>query len=137
MEQPKTGLKGLDSLSQPSSYDLKSRVSLKSKQSTLTKEELQKYFKEKKEKLEEDKRSRLSLITRSHFSTGGKSVLDRLKNDLPSARNKDENTEPKTKEATNDIEEEEIEEMSYKSEESEQNQNFDAPTVATSIMDQD
>jgi len=71
--------------------------------------------------LEEDKQSRLSIITRSHFSQGGKSVIEKLKNELPSARRKEETTEPKSKEPTQDIEEEEsIEEISYKSEESEQ-----------------
>jgi len=33
--------------------------------------------------------------------------------------------------------EEKIEEMSYRSEESDQNINFDAPTVATSLQEQD
>jgi len=47
--------------------------------STQTKEELQKYFKEKKEKLEEDSKSRISFISKKSLFGLDKAALEKLK----------------------------------------------------------
>jgi len=129
-------------------FDVKSKLTVRSKNSrlsTLTKEDLQRYFKDKKEKLAEDSKSRISLISKSHFHQG-KSVLEKLKNELttPTQKVKDRLISAvKIRDEHSLINEEEerlyeqidseIEEISYKSEESDPNYIVDAPTVATSI----
>ena len=64
------GLKGFDTQSYAGSVDLKSKLSSRTKNSKIsgmTKENLQRYFKEKEKELEEDSKSRISLISKSHF----------------------------------------------------------------------
>jgi len=77
----KPGLSVLDVQTSPCNSDLKSRLSLKSrntKMSTLTREELKKYFKDKKDKVVEDSRSRISFISKKSLFNRDKSALDKF-----------------------------------------------------------